>query len=204
MENLLKIRSIRKAKKPTFVRSDSHKKKRVGKKWRRPRGLQSKVRLQKKGYVRKVKIGWGSPKAVKGLNKNGLKEVLVTNIQELPDSPNAQEGIIIKSSTGTRKKVDIIKKAIELNIKILNVKNPGNFLKKVEESILKNKAEKTKQKEEKEKKKKEKEKKAKEKEEEKKKKEGNTDELSKKVEDEEKKKEEKKDKDKILIKKGSL
>ena len=33
-------------KKPTFSRTDSHKKKRLGIKWRRPKGIQNKRRLQ--------------------------------------------------------------------------------------------------------------------------------------------------------------
>ena len=35
---------------PNFTRSDAHKKKRLGKSWRKPKGLQSKRSLQKKGF----------------------------------------------------------------------------------------------------------------------------------------------------------
>ena len=65
-ENLLQLRKRIKAKKPNFVRQDSHKQKEVKKKWRKPKGMQSKMRLKKKGYRKSVSIGYGSPKKVNG------------------------------------------------------------------------------------------------------------------------------------------
>ena len=45
----LELRKDIKKKKPTFLRQDGHKKKRLGNKWRRPTGTDNKVRLGLRG-----------------------------------------------------------------------------------------------------------------------------------------------------------
>ncbi len=192
-EKLLELRRKRKAKKPDFVRQDIHKKARLSKKWRRPKGLQSKVRYGMKGYRKSVEAGYGSPVEVKGLSREGLVTVLVNNISELKKIEEGQ-GAIISGRLGQKKKSEIIKKADELGITLLNVKDAKEYLKSVEEIMQKKKAEKQKHVKDKEKKKAEKEKKAEEKE-----KEG----LAEKLTDEEKKDKEKKEREKILTKKES-
>jgi large subunit ribosomal protein L32e len=203
MEEAIKIRKEKKDKKPTFTRSDSHKKVRIGTKWRRPRGYQSKVRLEKRGYVRKPKVGWGSPKEAYGLSREGLKPVYISNPEEIKDISD-KEGILISGGVGKRKRVAILTKAIEAKITILNIKDPQGYIKTVEDELKKKKEEKTKKEKDREKKKAEKEDKAKKKEKKAKdESEGPKDELSEKIEEVEKKKKQKQEKDKILIKKDS-
>lgn len=192
-EKLLQVRKQLKKKKPTFIRQDSHKKVEVKKKWRSPRGLHNKMRLGFKGYRRSVSTGWRSPKLVRHLHKSGLKVVSVSSPNDL-NIDAAKQGIIISAAVGLRKKVDIIKIAVEKNIKILNVKDAAAFIKSVEENLAKRKEKKKTEAKKKEEKMKEREKKAKEKEKKK-------DELAKKVEtEEEKQKREKEEKDKLLTK----
>ena len=57
MNELVTLRNIMKKKKPDFFKQSSHKKKRLAKKWRKPRGSDSKIKVGKKGYPRKIKIG---------------------------------------------------------------------------------------------------------------------------------------------------
>ncbi len=178
-----------KKRKLKFSRQDSHKKKKLGKKWRKPKGLHSKMRLQKKGYKRSVKVGYETPKNMRGLSK-GLEKVLVNNINDLKNINKKTQGIIISASVGIKKKIEIIKEAEKQKIEILNIKSPKEHIKKIEERLAE--------------KKKEKEVKIKEKEEKKKlaKKEKK---LEKKVEkelsEEEQKELAKKEKDKLLTKK---
>ena len=61
IKELLDKRKALKKKKPVFTRQDAHKKKKVGWKWRKPKGSDSKMRVGKKGYKRSVRPGWGSP-----------------------------------------------------------------------------------------------------------------------------------------------
>ena len=193
MKELLELKRIRKQKKPEFVRQDAHKKPRLRWKWRKPKGSDSKMRLKLKGYRRSVRPGYGSPKAVKGLTTEGLHQVLISDLNALNIIDKSKQGIIIRKNVGVRKKVDIIKKAEELGLRILNIKNPGAYLKEVEDKRKQKKEAMKKRKEEKEKKKKEKDKKK-------------PKELADKIEkieektDKEKKDEEKKEKDKLLIK----
>ena len=70
-----------------FKRQDSHKKKRIEGGWRSARGLQSKIRLSKRGYGKKPKIGYGTPK------KSAV--LMVYSLNELKDIKKG-ESIILK------------------------------------------------------------------------------------------------------------
>ena len=191
--NPLEKRNDLKSKKPDFTRQDAHKKQRLNEGWRRPKGHQSKMRLNRKGYKRCVRIGWGSPKAVYGLNRKGYREITVFNVKDLDQIKD--EAALISSGVGRKNKIDIVKACIEKKITIANLKDPQKFLKDIEEEKKQKEAEKKKKEAEK---KKAEEKKKEEKQEE------TLDEITEEKEemtDEDKKKEEKKEKDKILTKK---
>jgi len=183
--NLLELKARMKKKRPRFVRQDAHKK-RLRKRWVKPRGLHSKVRLKHRGHARKVSDGYRSPKEVRGLSKEGLKIIRIHNEEDLNKIVKEKEGIILSSHIGLKNKISLLKKAKEKGITILNI-NAEEYLKKKEEEIKK-KSEKKKAEKEK-RKKKEEEKKA-EKEEK----------LEEKLSDDEKKDKEKKEKDKLLTK----
>ena len=55
--------------KPAFRQQDSHKKKRVEKVWRRPRGLHSKIRHNKWSYPKRIQIGYKSPAEVRDFTR---------------------------------------------------------------------------------------------------------------------------------------
>jgi len=187
-EKLMEIRKAKKNKKPVFIRQDTNKKKRLRNKacWRKPKGRHSKMRLGKAGHESMPSLGWGSPKEVKGLHKSGLMPVLIFSLKDL-EKIKEGKGAVIGNSVGTRKRIELIKKAEERGLKILNIKNT----KKLIEKILKEREAKKEKRLEKEKKKSEKSKKK-----EKKK------EKEEPVDEEVKKKEKKKEKDKILTKKN--
>lgn len=188
MKELLELRKRMKGRKPKFVRQDFHKK-RLRKRWVKPRGLHSKVRLKKAGHARKVSDGYRTPKEVRGLSREGLKVVTVCNMNELGKVDKEKEGAIISGTVGLKNKILLLKKAKEEGIKVLNL-NVDEYLKKKGEEIKK-RLDKKKVKEE-EKKKKTEEKKEKKKE----------DKLEEKLSDDEKKEAEKKEKDKLLTKRG--
>ena len=135
IKQLLKIRKYIKKKKPRFLAQDIHKKKKIKKRWRKPRGLHSKIRLGKKGYRKKPKRGYRSPKQVRGMHKKGLTPILVDNVQKLKGFDNEKQGIIIKKSVGKKKKIKMIKLCEEKNITILNIKDPKEFVEKIKEKI---------------------------------------------------------------------
>jgi large subunit ribosomal protein L32e len=124
-ENLLKIRKSIKKRKPLFRRKDSYKVSKIGKrrkkkiKWRRPRGKDNKIRQRRVGYPMPPSIGWGSPRKVKGFFKEGYTK-RIFNIEELNQLKEGKN--IILAKIGKKKRMEIVKKAAEKKIKILNVK----------------------------------------------------------------------------------
>jgi len=107
-------------KKPKFLRHGAKAKKKVGKKWRRPSGRHSKMKLKKKGKGFMPKVGYGAPRNLRGLHPSGLKEVLVQNLNDLDKIDNKKEAGRISHKIGKKKRQKILEKAKELNIKILN------------------------------------------------------------------------------------
>ncbi len=197
MESLLKKRIELKKKKPVFMRQDAHKKKKLRPNWRKPKGSDSKMRVFRKGYRRSVRIGWGSPRAVFGLSREGLRPVEVGNPSQLESLDPKFDCIIIRSSVGLKKRLDIVQLAITKGLKVMNVKDPAHYLEE-QKKLLKEKKEKNENKkksrsEKREKAKKEAEKQKAKKEAEKKAAESKT--------EEEKKSEEKKEMDKVLTQK---
>jgi large subunit ribosomal protein L32e len=132
----LKLRKELKSKKPSFRRQDAHKKARISRTgYRKSRGLQSKVRLNKRGYVKAANPGYGSPSAAKHLHASGLMPFIVSTPKQLEDIDSKKEGAVIASTVGMRKRVEILTKAQELKITLLNVKDVAAELKNVEESL---------------------------------------------------------------------
>ena len=107
-------------KKPEFVNPGSKAVKRVKPRWRRPKGKQSKVRIKLKGKPRMPSIGWRAPKNLRGKHPSGFKEVLVYNLSDLEKVNPKEEAIRIGRTVGKKKRKEIIEKAKEMRIKVLN------------------------------------------------------------------------------------
>lgn len=116
--DLLKKRKEIKGKKPHFIRTDASFIKRLAKKWRRPTGRDNKVRRRKRGSL--ASPSYSSPRKVKDMHPRGLFEILVSNIDDLKTADNTKHAIRIRSAVGNKKKKDIVKKAKELKLHILN------------------------------------------------------------------------------------
>ena len=197
MENkqLLTKRRILKAKKPEFIRQDAHKKRKLSWKWRKSKGSGSKMRVSRRGYKRSVQIGWGSPREVKGMNREGLKPVMVHNVNDLSKLNPKTDIAVIAATVGDKKKIMIIEQAAAKKIKISNFKEPEKFVQKIKEHFDKKKKQKEQLKEERNKKKEEVKKQALKKKE----KEEAEKNAEKDLSDEEKKAQEKKEIEKALI-----
>ena len=120
MDKMLKVRLRQKSKKPEFNRHDSHKKKRLGTSWRKPRGIHNKLGAQVSAKGKLVRPGFGSPRAVKGFHPSGFREILVRNMADLQKA----EGYAVRmaSTLGRKKRTEVEAKAAEMNLKILNAK----------------------------------------------------------------------------------
>jgi large subunit ribosomal protein L32e len=121
LKKALEIREIQKKKMPDFVRSDSWKVKRLEDSgWRKPKGLDNKMRIQRKGWPPIVKIGYRKIKLARYLHPSGLKEVLVHNKNELEGLDPEKHIVRIASSVGRKKRIEIIEEAQKLGLKIAN------------------------------------------------------------------------------------
>ena len=134
-ERLLEIRKKIKARKPEFIRQDYHKKPGLKRKWRKPKGLHSKLRLNKRGKFKKVSKGYRSPREVRGLHKTGLEERRVDNIKQLDVLDNKKQGVIISSTVGKKNRIVILKRAKELGFSVLNIRNPEDYIKNAEQEM---------------------------------------------------------------------
>ena len=131
---LLEVRKAVKRRKPNFqIQNSNDPKKRWPGRWKRPKGLQSKMRERRKGNPRYIEPGYGSPAALRGATTEGLFPVVVSNVSDL-GSVTGDSGVVVSSTTGTRKKAEIVRAAVERKLKLLNV-DAAQFIKGVEESI---------------------------------------------------------------------
>lgn len=109
----------KKRKIPKFLRQEWFRQSRLGKKWRKPKGLKPKMKIGKAGKPAMVRIGWRSPKSIRYLHPSGLKEKLVNNVGELKGADKSF-AVRIASGVGKKKRIEIRKKAKESGIKLLN------------------------------------------------------------------------------------
>ena len=129
----LKVRARAKNKKPAFVRAESWKYDRFSLSWRKPRGLDNKIRRKIKGWPPGASVGYKGPKIARGLHPSGYREVLVYNVKDLSTvDPNFQ-AVRIAHTVGKRKRAIVVAEAKKLNIKILNFKVSPEAEKKEEE-----------------------------------------------------------------------
>jgi len=133
-QKALKVRARAKSKKPKFVRAESWKYDRFSLSWRRPRGLDNKIRRKIKGWPAGVSVGYKGPKIARGLHPSGYREVLVYNTQDLSTVDPKTQAVRIAHTVGKRKRALIIAEAKKLNIKILNVKVSAETEEKKEEA----------------------------------------------------------------------
>lgn len=134
IQNLLEIRKEIKERKPVFIRQDNPKRMKVNHKWRKPKGIHSKIRHKFKGRRKMPSPGYKSPAEVKGLHSSGLKMINVSSADELKKINKDKEGVIVAKATGMEKRLEIFKKSKELNISILNL-NIDEHIKKIEDFI---------------------------------------------------------------------
>ncbi|HDQ59652.1 MAG TPA: 50S ribosomal protein L32e [Candidatus Woesearchaeota archaeon] len=139
MKKLVRMRR----KKPTQLRLNTV---RAGikEKWKKPKGKfgrRKKVLKTSKGEV--PKQGRRMPNSLRGLHPSGMEIIEVENVLQLNGLDPKTQGVKIRK-VGNKKRIEIIKKAIEQKLVILNVRKPEEKLKSLEKPKKTKKTEDTK------------------------------------------------------------
>jgi large subunit ribosomal protein L32e len=116
----IRKKKVSSKKKPKFLRPESWRYVRLKPNWRKPKGLDNKVRKEYSGWPARVKVGYASPKELRGLHPSGFREVMVHNVAELMEINPHLEAARIGATVGRRKRLEIVRRAKELGIHILN------------------------------------------------------------------------------------
>ena len=133
---LLNVRKKLSQNRPKFNAFESWRFVKIKPRWRRPRGIDNKMRTNEKGWPKVANIGWRGPAAVRGLHPTGKEEVLINNINDLKTINNDTQIARISRTVGGKKRTQILEEAEKLGVKILNAgakPKPSDFEKLEEE-----------------------------------------------------------------------
>ncbi|RWS26978.1 putative ribosomal protein 49-like protein [Leptotrombidium deliense] len=114
--NIVKKRTAR------FKRHQSDRYVRVKKSWRKPKGIDNRVRRKFKGQLRMPKIGYGSAKATKHMLPSGFRKVLINNVKELDVLMMQNRRLCgeIAHTVSSKKRKEIVERAKQLAIRLTN------------------------------------------------------------------------------------
>ncbi|MBW0545377.1 hypothetical protein O181_085092 [Austropuccinia psidii MF-1] len=116
-----KVPIVKKRTKP-FIRHQSDRYKSVKPSWRKPKGIDNRVRRRFKGQLPMPSIGYGSNKKTRHLMPNGYKKFVVNNPGEvdLLLMHNNTFAAEIAHNVSAKKRIEIIEKARVLGVKVTN------------------------------------------------------------------------------------
>ena len=116
----LRVRRELSRRRPRFYRQEWYRYKRLGMKWRKPMGGQSKLRRHLGYRINVVSIGFRGPRPTRGLHPSGFQEVLVHTVKDLKGIDPKTHAVRIGGGVGGRKRHAIQEEADGLGIRILN------------------------------------------------------------------------------------
>ncbi len=117
----LSLRKSQSKKQPAFRRQEWYRYKRLSRTgWRKPKGMDSKQRKNKKWRTPMARVGFGKVSDVRGLHPSGFAEVMVHRPDDLDQIDPKTEAARIGRRVGNRKRAVIHERADELGIRVLN------------------------------------------------------------------------------------
>jgi len=123
LRRLMRVRVLMERREPRWMSMDEWRFLRVAHResWRRPKGDDNKIRLEIKGYPKRVKVGYGKPRLVRNLHPTGFKLVIVHRPEDVDKVDPTKEAIVIGRTVGLRKRIEIVRRAIEKGVRVINV-----------------------------------------------------------------------------------
>lgn len=113
-------RAMISGRRPAFKRQEWFRYSKLGEKWRKPKGIHSKMKRQLKRRPPMVDVGFRGPVAARDLHPSGFEEVLVYNVDGLEGIDPKKQAVRIGGTVGTKKRLAIEDRADELGIRVLN------------------------------------------------------------------------------------
>lgn len=105
---------------PAFVRQESWRYVRIHPEWRKPKGVDSKMRRQDKGWPPLVRVGYRGPVVARGIHPSGHYDVVVHRPGDLASLVPGRDVARIGGTVGAKKRAAIIERATELGIRVVN------------------------------------------------------------------------------------
>ncbi|KAK7017934.1 60S ribosomal protein L32 [Halocaridina rubra] len=105
-----------------FIRHQSDRYVKIRSNWRKPKGIDNRVRRRFRGQRLMPNIGYGSNKKTKYMLPNGFKKVLIHNIRELEVLMMQNRTFCAEVAHGvsSRKRKEIVERANQLSIRLTN------------------------------------------------------------------------------------
>merc|ERR1712138_90020 len=118
----LKKPKIVKKRMKKFIRHQSDRYDKLKPNWRKPKGIDNRVRRRFKGQYLMPSIGYGSAAATKHMLPSGFRKVLVNNVRELEVLMMQNRSYCAKIAHGvsSRKRKAIVERANQLSIRVTN------------------------------------------------------------------------------------
>ena len=110
-----------KKKQPAFRRQEWFRYRRLSKTgWRKPKGMQSSQRVNRKYRSPMARIGYRKIASVRGLHPSGFEEVMVHKPDDLDGIDPERQAVRIGARVGNRKRSLIHDRADDLGLRVLN------------------------------------------------------------------------------------
>lgn len=124
-KSLNRFKIVKKTRARQFRRHQSDRVIELKPNWRAPRGIDSRVRRQFRGTIALPRIGYGSNRKTKFLLPNQFYKFTVRNVKDLDLllMHNQKYCAEIARTVGAKKRVEILKRAAHLDIKVINGKS---------------------------------------------------------------------------------
>ncbi|MHA1792775.1 MAG: eL32 family ribosomal protein [Promethearchaeota archaeon] len=117
---------IQAKRRKTFRRCECWRYTRLKEKWRKPRGIEQKMRIyhrgSKGGHQVSPTTGYRTSRLIRGLHPSGYKMMLVSNVKDLEDLKPKYHAIMISAKVGRRKRLSL---KDEILVRGFTLLNPG-------------------------------------------------------------------------------
>merc|ERR1711875_135454 len=105
-----------------FIRHQSDRYDKLKRNWRKPKGIDNRVRRRFKGMYKMPNIGYGSNKSTRHMLPTGFKKVLVHNIKELEVLMMTNKTFCAEIARGVsaKNRKTLVERAAQLAIRVTN------------------------------------------------------------------------------------